>query len=125
MLDNMADAPNWASTVLKVEPLPSQDGKAVARYTLNWGGMKMIMTQLERTPPTRLVTGMAAEGGPAFGTWTYQIGAENGGCRVTLTEDGELNNPFYRAVSLMRSKDANITQTLRDLLKKFGENANL
>jgi hypothetical protein len=125
VLENSADSPNWSSTVLKVEPLPSQDGKQVARYTLKWGGMRMIMTQLERTPPVRLVTRMAGEGGPVFGTWTYQIDAENGGCRVALTEDGELSNPFYRVMSLMRRQDANITQTLRDLSKKFGENANI
>jgi hypothetical protein len=123
VLDNSADLPNWSSSVLKVEPLPDRDGKPVARYTLKWGGMKMIMTQLDRTPPTRLVTSMAKEGGRILGTWTYQIAAENDGCRVTLTEDGELTNPFFRGLMLMRSKDANIMQTLRDLAKKFGESA--
>jgi hypothetical protein len=121
VLDNSADLPSWSSTVLKVEPLPDRDGKPVVRYTLKWGGMQMIMTQLERTPPTRLVGSMAKQGGPILGTWTYQIVAETDGCRVALTADGELRNPFYRATARMRGLDANIIQTLRDLAKKFGE----
>lgn len=125
VLDNSAELPNWSSTVLKVEPLPDRDGKPVVRCTLRWGGMQMIMTQLERTPPTRLVGTMAKEGGPILGTWTYQIVAEPDGCRVAVTEDGELRNPLFRAMARMRGLDANITQTLRDLAKKFGESADI
>ncbi len=47
---NIDDLPNWSAAVLKVERLPDQDGKPVARVTLKWGHMRMIMTQLERTP---------------------------------------------------------------------------
>jgi hypothetical protein len=124
-LDNSVDLPNWSSTVLKVEPLPDRDGKPAARYTLKWGGMRMIMIQLERTPPARLVGSMAKEGGPVLGTWTYQIVAESGGCRVDLTEDGELANPFYRVMARMRGLDASINQTLGDLAKKFGESTDV
>jgi uncharacterized protein YndB with AHSA1/START domain len=125
VLDNSAELPNWSSTVMKVEPLPEQDGKPSARVTLRWGHMQMIMTQLERTPPTRLVGSMAKEGGSVLGTWTYQITAEPDGCRVAVTEDGELRNPFFRGMAQMRGLDANITQTLRDLAKKFGESADI
>jgi uncharacterized protein YndB with AHSA1/START domain len=125
MLEDSANLPNWSSTVMKVEPLPAREGKPCARVTMRWGHMQMIMTQLERTPPTRLVGSMAKEGGPVLGTWTYQIVAEPDGCRVALTEDGELKNPIYRALARMRGLDANITQTLRDLAKKFGDSADI
>ncbi len=114
---------DWSSGISKAEPLPDRDGKKVWRVTLSWGGMQMIMTQLERVSPTRLVTMMAKDGGPVFGTWTYQLDAEESGCRVTLTENGELKNPFYRAMARLRGLDANIRQTLADLAKKFGETA--
>jgi hypothetical protein len=100
VLDNRADWPNWSSTVVKVEPLPDRDGKPVERCTVKWGRMRMIMTQLERTPPTRLVVSMAKEGGPALGMWTYQIAAETDGSRIALTEEGELKKsvrPRFRA----------------------------
>jgi ribosome-associated toxin RatA of RatAB toxin-antitoxin module len=125
LLDNIADQPNWSSTVMKVEPLPDRNGKPVARYTLKWGGRQMIMTQLEHKPPTRLVATMAKEGGPILGTWTYQVVAERDGCRVSVTEEGELKNPFFRAIAGMRGLDANITQTLRDLANNFGERADI
>lgn len=115
------DQPDWSTTIAKVERLPDRNGEPTARYSLKWGGLQMIVTQLERTPPTRLVLGMAREDGFALGTWTYEIANENGGCRVALTEVGELKNPFFRALARMRGLDTNITQTLRDLAKKFGE----
>lgn len=125
VLDDNTNLPNWSSSVLKAEPLPDQNGKSIVRCTLKWGGMQMIMTQLERTPPTRLVRSMAKENGPVLGTWTYQITAEMDGCRVAVTEEGELKNPFFRAMARMRGLDANIRQTLHDLSKKFGENAEI
>lgn len=119
------DQPDWSTTVAKVERLPDRNGKPTARYTLRWGGMQMIVTQLERTPPTRLVLGMAKENGFALGKWTYELVEEEGGCRVALTEDGELKNPFFRAMARIRGLDTNITQTLRDLAKKFGDSAEI
>lgn len=125
LLDDQANLPSWSSSVLKVEPLPDQNGKPAVRVTLRWGGMAMIMTQLEHTAPTRLVVSMSKEGGPVLGTWTYQIVSETDGCRIALTEDGELQNPVFRVMARMRGLDTNITQTLHDVAKKFGENADL
>jgi len=122
LLDDSTNAPNWASGILKVEPLPDRDGKPVTRQTLKWGGMQMIVIQLERTPPNRLVYSMGKESGALFGTWTYNISAETNGCRVAITEDGELKNPIYRAMGRMRGLDTSLRQTLSDLAKKFGEN---
>lgn len=122
VLDDKTNLSNWSSGILKVTPLPDHDGKPAMQCTLRWGGMQMIMIQLERTPPARLVYRMSKEGGSAFGTWTYQISPAADGCRIAITEDGELKNPFYRVMARMRGLDANITQTLRDLAKKFGEN---
>ncbi len=125
VIDDDTNLPSWSSSVLKVEPLPDQDGKPAARYTLRWGNMQMIMTQLERTPPNRLVVRMSKESGPVLGTWTYQITSETDGCRVALTEEGELTNPIFRTMARMRGLDANITQTLQDLARKFGGNSNV
>ncbi|HVM60114.1 MAG TPA: SRPBCC family protein [Verrucomicrobiae bacterium] len=124
-LANFEDLPKWSTTVLKVERLPDRDGKPVARITMKWGHMEMVMTQLERTPPIRLVVSAAQESGATLGTWTYELASESDGCRVSLTEQGEMKNPFYRAIGRLRGLDSNITQTLRDLAKKFGEDADI
>jgi len=123
VLDDRTNLPSWSSGIAKVEPLPDRDGKSVARYTLKWGGMQMIATQLERTPPHRLVTAMGKNDGSSFGTWIYEIRAEGDGCRVSITENGELKNPLFRAMARLRGLDATINQTLSDLAKKFGETA--
>jgi len=125
VVDNSTNLPNWSSTVVQVESLPDRDGKPVARVTMRWGHMQMIMTQLDCSPPTRLVISMAKEDGPTLWTWTYQLTAENEGCRITLTEEGEMKNPFFRAIGRMRGLDANVVQTLRDLAKKFDESADV
>jgi hypothetical protein len=121
LFDDQTNLPNWSSGVAKIEPLPDREGKRTARCTLKWGNMEMIITQLERTPPHRLVNSMSKDGGATFGTWTYEIRAEDGGCRVAITEDGELKNPIYRVMARMRGLDATIRQTLTDLAKTFGE----
>lgn len=115
------EQPDWSGAVEKCERLPDQDGKVVTRCTLKWGHIQMIVTQLERTPPTRLVLGMAKENGVSLGTWTYEIAGEGNRCSVTLTEAGELKNPFFRGIARLRGLDTNIKQTLRDLAQKFGE----
>jgi len=125
LLDNSTNLPNWSSSVMKVEPAPDQDGKPAVRCTLRCGGIQLIATQLERTPPTRLVVRMAKDGGPVLGTWTYQLAAAPDGCQVALTEQGELKNPLFRAMARMRGLDANIIQTLQDLAKNFGESADV
>jgi hypothetical protein len=121
LLADSTNLPSWSSTVASVEPMPPQDGKPVVRCTLKWGHMQMIMTQIECSPPSRLVIMMTKSGGAVLGTWTYQITPDTEGCRVALTEEGELKNPFFRVLARMRGLDANINQTLQDLGKKFGE----
>ncbi|MGA3179184.1 MAG: SRPBCC family protein [Verrucomicrobiota bacterium] len=121
VLDNWTDMPKWSSSVSKVETKSGLDTKRIARFTLKWGGRQMIFTQLERIPPRRLVISMAKEGGEVMGMWTYDIAAETDGSRVSLTESGELGNPFYRTIARIRGLDTNIRQTLGDLAKKFDE----
>lgn len=121
LVANVTNLPTWSSTVATVEPMPNDADKPAAKCTLKWGHMQMVITRIESAPPTRLVIRMAKDNGTVLGTWTYQITAENDGCRVALTEDGELKNPFFRVRARMRGLDANMRQTLEDLAKKFGQ----
>jgi hypothetical protein len=124
LLDDIEQTPGWSSGILKAERLPDRNGQRSARYTLRWRGREMIMTELERNPPSRLVISMAPPGAAPLGTWTYELG-ENNGCDVSLTEDGELKNPLMRAFARMHGLDTSIRTTLQDLAKKFGETADI
>jgi uncharacterized protein YndB with AHSA1/START domain len=125
LLTDTTNLPSWSSTVASVEPMPAQGGKPVVKCTLKWGHMQMVMTQNECVPPSRLVITMAKPDGAVLGTWTYQITPDTEGCRVALTEEGEIKNPFFRVMARMRGLDTNINQTLQDLTKRFGESADI
>ena len=125
VLENVGDMAKWSTSIGGVEPLGGRDGQPSWRVTLKWGQMQMVMTQLERTRPVRLITSMAKEGGPSLGTWTYRLADEGDGCRIAVTEEGEIANPFFRVLARIRGLDANIAQTLRDLGRKFGEEPRL
>ena len=46
--------------------------------------------------PRVLVTRIAEAGLPFGGTWTYDISPEAAGARLTITENGEIYNTFFR-----------------------------
>jgi uncharacterized protein YndB with AHSA1/START domain len=122
MLDNAENLPSWSSMVTKVERIPDRDGRPATRQTMKFG-MTVIATTLERKPPSRLVGRMEKEGGPVWGTWTYELVPEGEGCRVSITEDGEMKNPLFRALGRLRGLDASIKTLLTDLARKLGETA--
>jgi len=56
------------------------------------------------------------------GQWTYTLVPENGGTRVTITEDGEVSNVLFRFMSRYVFGMASTIDTyLRSLAKHFGE----
>jgi uncharacterized protein YndB with AHSA1/START domain len=120
-VDNVDQIPSWSSMVAKVEHIPDRDGKPAARQTMKFG-MTLIVTTLDRDPPFHLVSSMEKEGGPVWGTWTYAFTPDGDGCRIAITEDGEMKNPFFRALGRIRGLDTSIKVQLTDLASKFGEN---
>ena len=68
----------WWPEVSSVERLPDRDGQEV--WTL-------------RQPR------IADDNLPFGGTWTYELREQDGGTLVTVTEDGEIYNPFFRVMS--------------------------
>lgn len=86
--------PEWRPGVDRVERLPDRDGMPVWRESGPTG--RMTLETLEWAPPRRMVARIADEGLPFGGTWTYELAPEGGGTRVTITEDGEIYNPFFR-----------------------------
>jgi Polyketide cyclase / dehydrase and lipid transport len=122
-LDPLQERPDPSLSLAGVERIADRNGNPAARYTVKWGRLQMTLTQLERTPPSRLVIAMARQDGGTLGTWTYALTDEKDGCRVILTEAGELKNPFFRALMRLHGPDAHIAQNLRDLAKRFGESA--
>ena len=71
---------------------------------------------LEKQPERRLVTRIADRNLPYSGLWIITLMPEGGGTRVTITERGEVYNPFFRFVSrFVIGHTATIDQYLTDL----------
>jgi len=116
--------PEWRSDIKRVEVLPDRDGHKVWREDGKNG--KMTLETIEASPPSRLVVRIADPDLPFGGTWTYELRANNAGCRVTITEDGEVYNPIFRFMGRVFFSPADSIETyLKALGKKYGEDVQL
>jgi uncharacterized protein YndB with AHSA1/START domain len=114
-------APEWRSSVDRVEGRPDTDGQPAWTEISSTGPMPMAL--VERVPEERLVTRILDEGMPFGGTWTIELAdTPNGGTRVTITEDGRVYNPVFRFVSrFIMGHYGTAERYLRDLGSHFGE----
>ena len=87
----------WWPEVSSVERLPDRDGQEL--WTLRQRTGELPMQVIESTAAERLVTRIADDNLPFGGTWTYELREQDGGTLVTVTEDGEIYNPFFRVMS--------------------------
>lgn len=69
--------------------------------------------------PERLVTRIITPDLPFGGSWTYELEPSGSGCRLTITENGEVYNPLFRFMSkYMIGHTATMEKYLADLNKK-------
>jgi uncharacterized protein YndB with AHSA1/START domain len=111
----------WRTEIKKAERLPEREGRAVWKQTYK-DGTPVTLEIAEMTAPTRLVEILADVGGPFVGQWEYKLTATEKGSRLTLTEKGQMKNPFFRFVyHAILGKGKFIGDYLKALAKKFGE----
>jgi uncharacterized protein YndB with AHSA1/START domain len=89
--------PRWRHDVASVTRLADRNGHELVeeRYT---NGQSMRLETVESQPPSRLVRDVV-DNDIFTGRWTYELKAEEGGTRVTITEQGSVPNPVFRFVS--------------------------
>jgi hypothetical protein len=76
---------------------------------------------IESLPPTRLVRRVVGEK-DFGGTWTCDIASSPGGSTLTITENGEIYNAFFRFVSrYVIGHHRTIDGTMAALRKRLGE----
>ena len=86
--------PTWRLDVKAVEKV-SAGPTGVSWVEVGANGDRVPLETVEAAPPKRLVARIR-EGLPFGGTWTYELTPEGTGTRLTITERGEIYNPFYR-----------------------------
>jgi len=109
------ESPRWRDDVESAARLADRDGRPVYEQTTAFGTLVYAVDVDE--PPRRLVTRILDN--PDFGgTWTYWIEPTDGGCRVTLTERGEIHSPFFRFVARYVTGYDAVMQSYLDALER-------
>jgi len=119
---DFASAPTWRSDVQRIEVQPQTSGPLHFREEGSNGTVNYELT--EDVPNQRMVTRILDTDLGYSGKWTYVFAAENGGTRVTITEDGEVSNVLFRFMSrYIFGHTATLDGYLSSLAKRFGESA--
>jgi uncharacterized protein YndB with AHSA1/START domain len=119
-LADRAAMPQWRKDLKSVQELPARNGKRCWREVSGFGPMDLMV---ERELPDREIVGRIITDGSAFGgTWTFLLAPKDGGTEVAITENGEVYNVFFRALSrFVFGHTATIDGFLKALGAKFGE----
>ena len=116
---------SWRSDLLRAERLPSRSGREVWQET-DRRGQTLTMATVESVPQRRLVRRIADDNLAFGGSWTMEISEFGEVTSLTITEDGEINNPIYRFVTrFVTGYAATIEDYLRALAKKLGVDVNV
>ena len=115
--------PRWRGDVKQTVRLADRNGHEVWRETYE-DGTEITLETTEAARPARLVRVIADEGGPFSGRWEYEIKAEGAGSLLTITEHGEVPNPFFRFVARYLLGHTYFMEKFeKDLAASFGEEA--
>jgi uncharacterized protein YndB with AHSA1/START domain len=110
--------PEWNPGVDSVERLPDQDGHAVYNVVAEWGAAPTEISIAE--PSSRFRTVMDA--GDFSGAWTYELSpSPSGGTLLTITEEGSVRNPLFRAMMIFHDNHATMIEYHRALGARLGE----
>ena len=119
---DFASAPSWRSDVKRID-VQTQPGQRM--HFREEGKNGTVNYELaEDVPSARMVTRILDTDLGYSGKWTYVFAPENGGTRVTITEDGEVSNVLFRFMSrYLFGQTATLDGYLTSLAKHFGESA--
>lgn len=122
LISNFKDEPSWRTDVQQVEMLPERAGHI--RFMEKSKNGTMPFEVEESIPPQRMVTRIDEKKVPFGGRWIFEISPTADGCRLNITERGEVYNPVFRFVSrFILGYTGTLDRYLTSVAKKFGESA--
>jgi carbon monoxide dehydrogenase subunit G len=114
VLSDVDRYPQWRPGVKRVQRHPDREGGAAWTEEVSGMEVPLYFERMER--PSLLVARIAAGALPFGGTWTYRITPTASGSEVTITEDGEVYNPFFRFMSrFVFGHEAALNEFVEDL----------
>jgi uncharacterized protein YndB with AHSA1/START domain len=121
VVSDLSAMPSWHPEFAKAEKQPAKEGRAVWRVT-DKRGYSLQLETLEASPPHKLIQGLADDNGPFSGEWDFTFEPAGDGCKVTLTERGQIPNPFFRVMFwTFMTPTFYLEMYLRALAKKLGD----
>ncbi len=97
-ISDFAALPEWQPGVQSPERLADRNGHPVWKFAQRRRDYLIIETVIFE-PPHRMV-GKIVDNQQFGGTWTYVIQPTgDGGCTLTITEDGAIYNPMLRVIA--------------------------
>lgn len=123
VISDHANEPAWQPHVKSSRRLPDRDGHEVWELQHKGAGNPpMTLETTASAPPHRLVRTIADAKKVFSGRWEFTLTSAGGGTQVTITENGEIPNPFFRGMFRMFANPAKyVEQYLEALAQKFGE----
>ena len=119
-VSNVAAYPSWRPDVKRVEVMPPRNGRAVWRETSRSGTLEYEFTIA--LPPFRLVSTLVTPDAGFSGRWMYHFNPDSTGTTVMLTEEGAVQNPFFRFLMHYAFGERSSMENFLALLgKRFGE----
>jgi uncharacterized protein YndB with AHSA1/START domain len=124
VISDFQNVPSWYPEVIRVQRLPDPQGREVWREVYK-GGHAIKLETMELLPPRRLVRSVAEEKGGRFtGQREFDIAPAEAGCRIKITERGEVSHPLSRLIfRLFKDPALHLEKYLKALAAKFGEAA--
>jgi uncharacterized protein YndB with AHSA1/START domain len=118
LLTDVRAIPKWRKWVGRVDRLASEPRVRYREY----GPQGTLELEIEEaTAPSKLVLRTAPRRRMVFeGTWTYELEVDDDGCRVTLTERGEVRSAMARVFAIyVLGHATHVERTLAALVSHF------
>ncbi|MGH7544889.1 MAG: SRPBCC family protein [Gemmatimonadota bacterium] len=110
-------SPEWVPHVTKVERLPDRDGRP--SYRESFDGFEATTVITVSDPPRRLVKEILP-GGAFHGSWTWELVPDSAGTRLTITERGTVENPFFRGMMVFHDNTKSARDYAAALARRLG-----
>jgi hypothetical protein len=122
LISDFKNEPAWRPDVQQVELLPERDGHTRFLEKSKSGAIPFEVEEL--TPPVRMVTRIDGERLPFGGRWIFEVSPTAEGCRLNITERGEVYNPVFRFVArFILGYTGTMNSYLTSVARRFGEGA--
>jgi uncharacterized protein YndB with AHSA1/START domain len=119
VVSDLARLPEWFSEVTRVERIEDIDGRPAYRET--YGGNFTVTTVVREWEDQRKLVREILPGGMFYGSWTLELAPDGEGMtRLTITERGTIDNPFFRGMMVFHDNYKTMTQYAEALARRLG-----